>query len=187
VRGLLRETGGRLQLMPCDGGPLVLEDRTPDRELSRVLRELTAAQEGRPMFVELSAQRDFGLGGVAAVEVRRAAVDTPGCRERFDQREWLALGSEPAWRLEVTARDLMLNVPGVSALPVARIPHGGARLSDGRIAYAATDGSDFAVTIHQRRCVDSATGAWFAYYVEIESEGKSLAGCAAHNPAMPAP
>src|SRR5262245_24914553 len=40
LRGLVRDLGGRLQLLPCDGAPLTLEDRTPEQEVGRTLREL---------------------------------------------------------------------------------------------------------------------------------------------------
>ena len=127
MRGLARDLGGRLQFLPCDGAPLPLEDRTPDQELTQALRGLTAGQNGRPMFVEIYGGRETGPGsGISALELRRAAVETAGCRERFDQREWLANGgggNEPSWRLEVTSRDMMLSVlPAASrrsALPMA--------------------------------------------------------------------
>jgi len=183
---LVRDIGGRLQFSPCDGAPLVLEDRTSGHELSRVLRELTQGQEGRAMFVEFHGKRETGPGlGVGALEVRRAAVETAGCRERFDQREWVATGSEAPWRLDITAKDLLMNVPG--AVPGQRLPHGGTHRDGGSIVYATTEGPEFKVTIDERRCVDSSSGSLFAYRVEVQSEGKSLAGCAAHNPAMPAP
>lgn len=186
LRGLVRDLGGRLQFLPCDGAPLVLEDRTPDQELSRALRELTAGQEGRPMFAEMYGGRESGPGaGIGALELRRAAVETAGCRERFDQREWTATGNEPSWRLEVTARDLMMSVLGGNALP--RMPHGGLQKEGGTITYAAADGPELLVAISERRCIDSQSGSVFAYAVEVRSEGRSYAGCAAHNPAMPAP
>lgn len=186
LRGLLRDTGGRLQFTPCDGAPLPLEDRTPGQELGRALRELTAGQEGRPMFVEFFGGRDSGpAAGVSALEVRRAAVETAGCRERFDQREWIGTGNEPSWRLEVTGRDMLLNVPG--GAPPRRAGHGGLLRQGGSIAYAASEGTEFDAVIYERRCVDSMSGSLFAYSVEVRSEGRTYAGCAAHNPAMPAP
>ena len=76
------------------------------------------------MFVELYGSREVGLGaGIAALELRRASVETAGCRERFDHREWIATGSDPAWRLEVTARDLVIGLLG--GPPTQRVPHGG--------------------------------------------------------------
>jgi hypothetical protein len=107
LRGLVRDVGGRLQLLPCDGAPLTLEDRTPEQELTRELRELTTGKEGRPMFVELYGSREVGLGaGIAGLELRRASVETAGCRERFDHREWIAtgMGQRLARRVDV-ARD----------------------------------------------------------------------------------
>ena len=186
LRGLVRDIGGKLQFSPCDGAPLALEDRTPGQELSRALRELTAGQEGRPMFVEFYGGRESGPGaGVGALEVRRAAVETAGCRERFDQREWIGLGNEPSWRLEITARDMLLNVLG--GAPPQRAPHGGLVRQRNSIAYASTEGPEFSVVLDERRCVDSMSGALFAYAVEVRSDGRTYIGCAAHNPAMPAP
>ena len=187
LRGLVREVGGKLQFSPCDGAPMALEDRTPGQELGKALRALTASQEGRPMFVEFYGAREAGPGGgIGALEVRRAAVETAGCRERFDQREWIASGSEPSWRLEVTGRDMMLNVLGSPA--PQRNAHGGlSRPGDGSVGYTALDDPGFVATFAERRCVDPLSGSLFAYTVEVRSEGRSYAGCAAHNPAMPAP
>lgn len=186
LRGLVRDLGGRLQFLPCDGAPLTLEDRTPEQELSRALRELTAGKEGRPMFVELYGTREVGLGaGIAALELRRAAVETAGCRERFDQREWIGTGNDPSWRLEVTARDLVLSVLGGAA--AQRVPHGGAQRQDGTIMYMASEAPEPVILIDERRCIDSQSGSLFAYSIQIKNEGKTMAGCAAHNPAMPAP
>jgi uncharacterized membrane protein len=186
LRGLVRDLGGRLQFMPCDGAPLALEDRTESQQLTRTLRELTAGQEGRPMFVEIYGVRESGAtAGIGVVDLRRAAVETAGCRERFDQREWIATGNEPSWRLEVTSRDMVMSVLGGQA--ALRVPHGGALRSGGGLEYASTDGTDLLVTIDERRCIDSQSGSLFAYVVEVRSEGRTYGGCAAHNPAMPAP
>jgi uncharacterized membrane protein len=188
LRGLVRDLGGRMQLLPCDGGPLALEDRTPELELTKTLGALTAGQPGRPMFVELYGGRETGPGaGISALELRRAAVETAGCRERFDQREWLAVSGagDGAWRLEVTARDILVSVAG--GPPAQRIPHGGPQKLDSGVAYAAADDPELNVTISERRCIDPQSGSLFSYAVEVHREGRTLSGCAVHNPAMPAP
>jgi uncharacterized membrane protein len=188
LRGLVRDLGGRLQLQPCDGAPLPLEDRTPDLELSKTLMTLTAGQPGRPMFVELSGGRETGPGsGISALALHRAAVETAGCRERFDQREWLAISSagEAPWRLEVTARDILVSVAG--GPPAQRAAHAGPQKLDSGVAYTAADDPELNVTISERRCIDPQSGSLFAYAVEVHSAGRTLAGCAVHNPAMPAP
>jgi uncharacterized membrane protein len=189
LRGLARDLGGRLQFLPCDGAPLPLEDRTQDQELTQALRGLTAGQNGRPMFVEIYGGRETGPGsGISALELRRAAVETAGCRERFDQREWLANGgggTEPSWRLEVTSRDMMLSVSG--GQPAQRILHGGPQKLESAVTYAAADNPEFTIMIDERRCVDPQSGSLFAYTVDVRSEGRAFIGCAVHNPAMPAP
>jgi len=186
LRGLVRDLGGRLQLVPCDGAPLTLEDRTPEQEITRAVRELTAGKEGRPMFVELYGSREVGLGaGIAALELRRASVETAGCRERFDHREWIGTGHDPLWRLEVTSRDLVISLLG--GPPTQRVIHGGPQRQDGSIMYAPADGSEPVVMINEQRCIDSQSGSLFAYSIQIRNEGRTLVGCAAHNPGMPAP
>jgi uncharacterized membrane protein len=189
LRGLVRDLGGRLQFLACDGAPLALEDRTPDQELTQVLKGLTAGQNGRPMFVEIYGGRETGPGsGISALELRRAAVETAGCRERFDQREWLGVGgggNEASWRLEITSRDMMLSVAG--GQPAQRVPHGGPQKLDSAVTYAAADNPEFTVMIDERRCVDPQSGSLFAYAIEVKNEGGAFVGCAVHNPAMPAP
>ena len=185
LRGLVREAAGRLMFEPCGGASLALEDRTPNQELVRVFRDLTAGQEGRPMFVEMYGQRDTGPGaGVVAHEVRRAAVETAGCRERFDQREWVAAGNEPPWRLDVTGRDLLLSVGGN---PSGRSPHGGLQRDGSSLVYLSAEAPELKVAISEQRCIDSLSGSFYAYLVEVKVEGHAYVGCAAHNPAMPAP
>jgi uncharacterized membrane protein len=186
LRGLVRDMGGRLQLLPCDGAPLTLEDRTPDQELTRALRELTTGKEGRPMFVELYGTREVGLGaGIAALELRRASVETAGCRERFDHREWIGTGNDPSWRVEATARDIVIGLLG--GTPTQRVAHGGPQRQDGSIMYQSAEGPEPVVLINEQRCVDSQSGSLFAYSVQVRTEGRTLVGCAAHNPSMPAP
>ena len=93
------------------------------------------------MFVEIYGSREVGLGaGIAALELRRAAVETAGCRERFDHREWIATGNGPSWRLEVTSRD-MLSSSVRAVQPAQRILHGGTQKLDSAVTYAAADGS----------------------------------------------
>ncbi len=80
----------------------------------------------------------------------------------------------------------MLNMLG-SAAP-QRGAHGGlSRQDGGTVTYAAAEGPEFMAVIEERRCVDSLSGSLFAYSVEVRSEGRSYSGCAAYNPAMPAP
>ncbi|HYC64380.1 MAG TPA: hypothetical protein VEC14_06595, partial [Reyranellaceae bacterium] len=185
LRGLVREAAGRLMFEPCGGAALVLEDRTPGQELTRAFRDLTAGQEGRPMFVEMYGQRDAGPGaGVAAHEVRRAAVETAGCRERFDQREWVAAGNEPPWRLDITGRDLLLSV---GTNPSGRSPHGGLQRDGALLVYLSAETPEVRVAISEQRCIDSLSGSFYPYLVEVRVDGLAYVGCAAHNPAMPAP
>ena len=185
LRGLVREAAGRLIFEPCGGSSLTLEDRTPGQELARAFRDLTAGQEGRPMFVEMYGQRETGPGsGVAAHELRRAAVETAGCRERFDQREWVATGNEPPWRLDVTGRDLLFSLGGN---PSGRASHGGLQREAAGLVYVSAEAPEMKVTIGEQRCIDSLSGSFYAYLVEVRSEGHGYVGCAAHNPAMPAP
>jgi hypothetical protein len=109
----------------------------------------------------VAAKPDRG-SGLSALELRRAAIETAGCRERFDQREWLSVGGvgEGSWRLEVTARDILVSVAGRP--PAQRVPHGGPQKLDSGVAYAAADDPELNVTIGERRCIDPQSGSVFA-------------------------
>jgi uncharacterized membrane protein len=186
LRGLVRDNSGRLMFDPCGGASLTLEDRTPGQELTTAFRDLTAGQENRPMFVEMYGQRETGpgAGGVAALELRRAAVETAGCRERFDQREWVATGNEPPWRLDITGRELLLSLGGNHP---GRVPHGGLQRDGAVLSYLSSEAPEVRVSIGEQRCIDSMSGAFYSYVIEVRSEGTAYVGCVAHNPAMPAP
>jgi uncharacterized membrane protein len=121
---------------------------------------------------------------VAAHELRRAAVETAGCRERFDQREWVATGNEPPWRLDITGRDLLLSLGGN---PLGRAGHGGLQREGAVLVYSSVEAPEVRVSIGEQRCIDSLSGSFYAYLVEVRSDGHAYVGCAAHNPAMPAP
>src|SRR5258708_3968405 len=118
--------------LPREGG-------ARDRALREAVGGLTAGRSGWGMFVESYGGRETGPGsGISALELRRAAVETAGCRERFDQREWLATGgggNEPLWRLEGTSRDMTVSVAG--GQPAQRIAPGGPPKLDGPVTHAA--------------------------------------------------
>ncbi|MBM3643925.1 MAG: hypothetical protein FJX02_06230 [Alphaproteobacteria bacterium] len=186
MRGVVRDLAGKLQLQPCDAAFLPVEDRTPGRELERAVSDLAGGQEGRPVFVEFYGQRESGgAAGMVVLELRRAATETAGCRERFDQREWIVMGGEPRWRLDITARDFVFSGGGEAASQ--RVPHGGPNRDGALVLYAAIEGAEIRVAIDEQRCVDPVSRSIFAYLVEVRSDGRSFIGCAAHNPALPAP
>ena len=135
------------------------------------------------MFVEMYGSREAGPGaGIGALELRRAAVETAGCRERFDQREWIATGQ----RAVVAARShgaRHAHRASWAACPAQRMPHGGPQRQDGDDHLRAADGPELTVTdrraaLHRfrnrARCspIPSRSGA----------RAGPIVGCAAHNP-----
>jgi hypothetical protein len=87
LRGLVRDLGGRLQFLPCDGAPLTLEDRTPDQE--RRGRCVGRRRARRAVQCSSSSMAD-------ARPVRARALARWSCVGRPSRRQAVANGSTSA-------------------------------------------------------------------------------------------
>lgn len=155
-------------------------------ELVDVYDELTTAPY-QPMFVEVrcewqAAPREgFGAEYEEALritELLRAENEGFGCRLELDGVLFVASGNEPSWRLQVRDDGMYLRSMGAPQEAVFAAPkqHGQAPL-----VTFESDGPDagIRVTLEQRRCVDTMSGARFAWAATVDVDGKQLTGCAA--------
>lgn len=155
-------------------------------ELVDVYNELTTAPY-QPMFVEVRGEwtdapaEGFGADydeALRITELLRAENEGFGCRLELDGVLFVASGNEPSWRLQVREDGMSLRSMGAPEEAVFAAPRkrGQAPLvgfeSDGR-------GATIRVTLEQRRCVDTMSGARFAWAATVDVGGRQLTGCAA--------
>lgn len=151
-------------------------------ELVDVYNELTTAA-GQPIFVEVrgeweAAPRNGYDEALRITELLRAENEGFGCRLGLDDVLFVASGNEPSWRLQVREEGLSLRSMAAPEEAVFAAPkqHGQAPLvsfeSEGRDARIR-------VTLEQRRCVDTMSGARFAWAATVDIDGRQLTGCAA--------
>ena len=170
----------------CDSGREAWVFNESGDELAAVYEELTHAPY-QPMFVELRgewlAAPDDGFGAdfdeaLRVTELIRAENEGYGCR--LDLREFLfaAIGNEPFWRLQVRHDGITLRTPEMPAnrvFPTAR--------RDGQPPLAVFESADadgmIKVSLQRRRCVDTMSGARYAWTATVEIDGQRLQGCAA--------
>lgn len=170
----------------CDSGREAWVFNESGDELAAVYEELTHAPY-QPMFVELRgewlAAPDDGFGAdfdeaLRVTELIRAENEGYGCR--LDLREFLfaAIGNEPFWRLQVRDNGITLRTPEMPAnrvFPTAR--------RDGQPPLAVFESADadgmIKVSLQRRRCVDTMSGARYAWTATVEIDGQRLRGCAA--------
>lgn len=170
----------------CDSGREGWVINESGDELIAVYEELTHAPY-QPMFVELRgewvAAPEDGFGAdfdeaLRVTELVRAENEGFGCR--LDLREFLfaAVGNEPFWRLQVRDDGIELRTPEMPAnrvFPPAR--------RDGQPPLVVFDSADAEGTIRlslqPRRCVDTMSGARYAWAAMVEVDGRRMQGCAA--------
>ena len=123
------------------------------------------------MFVEIYGRRETGPGaGVARSSCGGRRSRRRAAANGSTSAKWVGDGNEPSWRLDITARDLLMSLLGGTA--GQRAAHGGLQRQDGSIVYTAAEGPELTVTIDERRCVDSSSGSLFAYRVEVQKRGQ---------------
>jgi uncharacterized membrane protein len=156
-------------------------------ELAAVYEELTA-EPYQPMFVEVrgewvTAPRDgFAADYPEALritELLRAESEGFGCRLELDGMLFVASGNEPFWRLQVRADGLSLRtIKGPDELVFAAPERSEYA---GLVTYYSSNTRDqeIRVTLERRRCVDSMSGARYAWAATVDLDGRRLEGCAA--------
>jgi uncharacterized membrane protein len=155
-------------------------------ELVEVYEELTTAPY-QPMFVEIrgtweAAPRE-GFGAeydeaLRVTELLRAENEGFGCRLELDGALFIASGNEPFWRVQVTKDSVSLRTMESPSEAVFPAP---GRNGQSPLITFRSDGPDSAIeiTLEQRRCIDTMSGARFAWAATVDVGGRRLSGCAA--------
>ena len=155
-------------------------------ELVDVYNELTTAPY-QPMFVEVRGEwtdapaEGFGADydeALRITELLRAENEGFGCRLELDGVLFVAAGNEPSWRLQVREDGMSLRSMGAPEEAVFAAPN---RRGQAPLVTFESDGRDttIRVTLEQRRCVDTMSGARFAWAATVDVDGRQLTGCAA--------
>ncbi len=171
---------------PCDGdAALWLEDATGELAASY---EALAGAPYEPVFAELRGvveapkgefARPFGAQ-LRVLELRRAEREGFGCALKLNGAHFRALGNEPSWRVDVTTSELRLTTPG---WPERRfvLPEPSA-LGQRQYAGREAGGAELYLTLEEARCVDTMSGARFAWSARVILNDQRLEGCAISSP-----
>ena len=155
-------------------------------ELVEVYDELTSSPY-QPMFVEVrgaweSAPRegfeaDYGEA-LRITELLRAENEGFGCRLELDGVSFVASGNEPFWRLQIRDDGIFMRSMESPDEIIFPAPE---RHGQPPLVTFDSEGPDAAleVTLQQRRCVDTMSGARFAWTATVDVGGRRLEGCAA--------
>jgi uncharacterized membrane protein len=171
----------------CDTGREAWVFNESGDELTAVYEELTAAPY-QPMFVEVRGMWEdvptdgFGADYGAAlriVEFLRAENEGFGCRLDLDGVLFVASGNEPFWRLQVREDGISLRSMDVPE----EVEFGAPETSEyaDLVTYHSSNsrGTEIRITLQQGRCVDTMSGARYAWTASVDIDGKRLTGCAA--------
>jgi len=148
-----------------------------------------AINPGDPIFVEfqglLEPPPDEGFGAdyanqIKVLELRRAALEGPGCDEDLRAIEFRARGNEPFWGVDILRSGITFSDFGRSLKLV--FPYAKPESSDGRWRYVSVIRGDeqhrIVIDIERERCNDTMSGAYFSLLAEVEMDGRTYLGCA---------
>ena len=155
-------------------------------ELIAVYEELTHAPY-QPMFVELRgewvAAPEDGFGAdfdeaLRVTEFIRAENEGFGCRLDLRDVLFAATGNEPSWRLQVREDGITLRTP---AMPANRVfPAAKKESLPPLVVFESADADGtIKLSLQRRRCVDTMSGARYAWAATAEVDGRRMQGCAA--------
>jgi uncharacterized membrane protein/heat shock protein HslJ len=159
-------------------------DRTGG-DLRNTYRALTT-EPYQKLYVELRASaaptlsEGFGAdydGALEVFDLRFAAAETRGCAEDLAGLDFDAYGNEPLWRLEIAPDALRLRRLGA---PELRFPHGPVAATGVTRSWASrgADDASIEVRLEEQRCIDSMSGAHFAFRARVRLGEQSWLGCA---------
>ena len=155
-------------------------------ELVDVYDELATAPY-QPMFVEVcgewTAAPTDGFGAdydraLRITELLRAENEGFGCRLELDGVLFIASGNEPSWRLQVREDGISMRTMDAPEDAVYDAPR---KRGQAPLVSFESDGRDAGIhiTLEQRRCIDTMSGARFGWAATVDIDGRQLNGCAA--------
>ena len=187
VRGHLVWGHETRSFVECDTGREAWVVNESGEELTAVYGELTAAPY-QPMFVEVRGVwedapaegfgADFGEA-LRVTELLRAEDEGFGCRLDLDGVLFVASGNEPFWRLQVKESGVFLRLMDAPEDVVFAAPEKSEYA--GFLTYLSSNSRNtgIRITLERRRCVDTMSGARYAWSATVDIDGRPLTGCAA--------
>lgn len=171
----------------CDSGREAWAFNESGDELTAVYEELTT-EPYQPMFVEVrgtweaAPQEGFAADYSEALRITeflRAESEGFGCRLELGDVLFVANGNEPFWRLQVKDEGISLRTMNAPDEVVFAAPE--ASEHAGLVTYYSSNRreGEIRVTFERRRCIDSMSGARYAWAATVNFDGRQLAGCAA--------
>jgi uncharacterized membrane protein len=173
-RGLLAAHGNGLILTFCgEQDALAVEDETEDG-LQAALKLFAPDSQG-PIFTEILGTGAPSSGLLTARELLHASAvgDSWGCRERFGEFSFKAMGNEPGWVMKVTPEALLLTTMDS---PEPRRFTGVSTTRSGD--DAVFKGDDVSLTLTRGVCMDTMSGEQFGWRAEAVVDGATYKGCA---------
>jgi uncharacterized membrane protein len=171
----------------CDTGREAWVFNESGVELTKVYRELTTAPY-QPMFVEArgvwedAPSEGFGAGyreALRITELLRAENEGFGCRLELDGVLFVASGNEPFWRLQVREDGVSLRLMEAPEEVVFAAPERSEYAGFVTYHSRGSRNAKLRITLERRRCIDSMSGARYAWTAAVDIDGRHLAGCAA--------
>ena len=170
----------------CDSGREGWVINEAGDELVEIYKELTTAPY-QPMFVEVRGEwidpptEGFGAEydeALRITELVRAENEGFGCRLELKGLLFVASGNEPFWRLQIREDGFSMrsmDVPGEIEFPAPRMNGQPPRV----VFEAQGPESVITVLLERHRCIDTMSGARYAWAAAIDIDGRHLEGCAA--------
>jgi uncharacterized membrane protein len=170
----------------CDDGREGWVINESGDELVEVYNELTSAPY-QPMFVEVRGEwteapsEGFAAGfekALRVTELIRAENEGFGCRLELNDMLFIASGNEPFWRLLI--REERISMRSMDAPVEIEFPAPRMSGQPPQVAFeAAGPDSGIRISLERRRCIDTMSGARYAWAADIDIGGRHLEGCAA--------
>lgn len=170
----------------CDSGREGWVINESGDELVEVYEELTSTPY-QSLFVEVRGDwvgaptEGFGAEfdeALRITELIRAENEGFGCRLELSDVLFIASGNEPSWRLQI--REDGISVRSMDAAGAIEFPAPRKHDEPPTIRFEAeTAESAIRISLERRRCIDTMSGARYAWAATVDTGGRQFEGCAA--------